>query len=238
MTKKTRKTHKMRKVLLTVCCAALLVCVTSGATVAYLTSTDEVKNTFTVGNVEITLDEAKVNEKGEPVDANGNVIDDNSDATAPRVDNNRYKLMPGRTYTKDPTVTVKGGSEECYVRVFVEFTNSDKLDEVFPKANLTSLFVGYDGNVWKYIDNVEDNTKHTRTYEFRYYQPVAALTDGDDEDALPDDVVMPAVFTGIAIPGTIANADLAKLNGTEINVTAQAIQKDGFDTAAEAWAKF
>ncbi|MDY5219810.1 MAG: SipW-dependent-type signal peptide-containing protein [Eubacteriales bacterium] len=237
MTKKTRKTHKMRKVLLTVCCAALLVCVTIGATVAYLTSTDKVENTFTVGNVDITLDEAKVNEKGEPVDANGNVIDDNSDATAPRVDNNRYKLMPGRTYTKDPTVTVKGGSEECYVRVFVEFTNSDKLDEVFPNANLTSLFVGYNGSDWEYIDNVEDNAEHTRTYELRYKTTVTALTD-NDSDGKPDDVVLPAVFTGIAIPGTIKNADLAKLNGTEINVTAQAIQKDGFDTAAEAWAKF
>ena len=48
------------KVLLLTLCAALLVCATVLATMAFLTDTAEVKNTFTVGNVDITLDEAKV----------------------------------------------------------------------------------------------------------------------------------------------------------------------------------
>ena len=51
---------KLRRILLTVCSAALLVCVTVGATVAYLTSTETVTNTFTVGKVDITLDEAAI----------------------------------------------------------------------------------------------------------------------------------------------------------------------------------
>ena len=42
-----KKTHKMRKIMLALFSAMLLVCVTVGATVAYLTSTDEVVNTFT-----------------------------------------------------------------------------------------------------------------------------------------------------------------------------------------------
>ena len=53
------------KALLLVMCAVLLVVTTVMATLAFLTSTTKVvKNTFTVGNVVITLDEA-------PVDANG-----------------------------------------------------------------------------------------------------------------------------------------------------------------------
>lgn len=77
-------------------------------TLAYLTSTtDEVKNTFTVGSVAITLDEA-------PVDANG------KKTTGDRVTANTYKLMPGHEYDKDPTVHFKAGSEASYLFVKVE----------------------------------------------------------------------------------------------------------------------
>ena len=72
-------------------------------TLAYLTSTDTVKNTFTVGKVNITLDEAEV-------DMNGVAA-----TPAKRVKKNEYKLMPGHTYTKDPMVTVLAGSEPSYI---------------------------------------------------------------------------------------------------------------------------
>lgn len=49
-------------------CAVLLVVTTVFATMAYLTSQDSVNNTFTVGKVEITLDEAQVNDYGVPTD--------------------------------------------------------------------------------------------------------------------------------------------------------------------------
>ncbi|MGN0758520.1 MAG: SipW-dependent-type signal peptide-containing protein, partial [Candidatus Ventricola sp.] len=102
---------KLRRILLTVCSAALLVCVTVGATVAYLTSTDEVVNSFTVGNVQIKLDEAKANEDGTP-----------DTTVTDRVKANSYKLLPGHTYNKDPMVTVLKGSESCYVKMTVTFT--------------------------------------------------------------------------------------------------------------------
>ena len=92
------------KALLLTLCAVLLVAASVLGTMAYLTSTDSVENTFTVGSVAITLDEAKVDENGTPV------------ANADRVEANSYKLMPGHTYTKDPTVTVEKGSESSYVR--------------------------------------------------------------------------------------------------------------------------
>ena len=46
------------KALLLTLCAVLLVAASVMGTMAYLTSTDKVENTFTVGNVKITLDEA------------------------------------------------------------------------------------------------------------------------------------------------------------------------------------
>ena len=99
-----------RKALLLSLCAVLLVVASVMGTMAYLTSTATVTNTFTVGDaVTITLDEAKVNPDGTPVTGAG----------AARVTQNSYKLMPGHEYTKDPTVHVTGG--KCYV--FVKVTN-------------------------------------------------------------------------------------------------------------------
>ena len=92
------------KALLLTLCAVLLVAASVMGTMAYLTSTDTVENTFTVGNVKITLDEAKVDTDGTPA------------APAERVKANSYKLLPGHTYTKDPTVTVIKGSESSYVQ--------------------------------------------------------------------------------------------------------------------------
>lgn len=101
------KKKNLKKLLLAVCCAALLVCVSIGATVAYLTSKDEVKNTFTVGKVNITLDETDVTLNG-------------TKDTDTRVDANDYKLMPGHEYIKDPIVHVTAGSEPCWVFISVK----------------------------------------------------------------------------------------------------------------------
>ena len=100
--------NKMKKFALIAVCAALLVCVTISATVAYLTSTAKVENTFTVGKVAITLDEAKVTAAGVPVEG------------AARVTANKYHLLPGNQYVKDPIVHVDANSESCIVFVKVE----------------------------------------------------------------------------------------------------------------------
>ena len=84
--------------------AVLLVTATIFGTMAYLTSTDEVVNTFTVGSVAIQLDEAKANTDGTLVEG------------ADRVDANSYKLLPVHTYAKDPIETVLSGSENSYIR--------------------------------------------------------------------------------------------------------------------------
>lgn len=98
-----------KKALLMTLCAVMLVVASVMGTMAYLTSTDSVTNTFTVGNVQITLDEAKVN------------LDGSLDTTATnRVKANSYKLLPGHAYTKDPTVHVDANSEQCWLFVKVE----------------------------------------------------------------------------------------------------------------------
>ena len=127
-----------RKALLLSLCAVLLVVASVMGTMAYLTSTATVTNTFTVGDaVTITLDEAKVNPDGTPV----------TGADAARVTQNSYRLMPGHKYTKDPTVHVTGG--ECYV--FVKVTNG--LTGLEAEANTIEAQMEAKG--WKAVTSVD-----------------------------------------------------------------------------------
>ncbi|MDY2925834.1 MAG: SipW-dependent-type signal peptide-containing protein, partial [Eubacteriales bacterium] len=129
----------MKKKLLIMSVAMVLVCAFAvGMTIAYLTSTDRVVNTFTVGNVQIKLDEAAANSDGTLV------------PNADRVKANSYKLIPGHTYNKDPMVTVLSGSESSYIKMTVTFTKSAELVAIFAPngADLTSIFNGYDSTNW------------------------------------------------------------------------------------------
>lgn len=203
------------KALLMLLCAVLLVAGSVLGTLAYLTSTDTVTNTFTVGNVSIKLDEAKANTDGTLV------------ANADRVKANTYKLLPGHTYNKDPMVTVLKGSESSYIKLNVVVTKSAELDAI--GVDLLTTFKGYDSANWIYKGNTEDTTANTRTYEFWYKETVAA----------PDaDVALDALFDQVVIPGTITNVQLATIEGMTITVTAHAIQADGFADAAAAWAAY
>lgn len=208
-----------RKALLLTFCAVLLVVASVLGTIAYLTSQDEVKNTFTVGQVAINLDEAKVNPDGTPV------------ANADRVKANSYKLLPGHTYTKDPTVTVLSGSESSYIKMTVTFTQAKELNDIFAPngANLTSIFKGYDSANWIAKGNTKNTTANTRTYEFWYKEAV---------DAPTTDVKLDALFDSITVPNDITGKQLATIQGMKITVNAYAIQADGFETAKDAWDAF
>lgn len=232
------------KALLLTLCAVLLIAASVLGTMAYLTSTDTVTNTFTVGKVEIKLDETDV-----------------TNPTGPRVTANSYKLMPGTTYTKDPTVTVKAGSEESYVRMKVTFNNATDIialctDPEFAEDGPTGVenayplirmvnFVEANAAKWDGIipDNMMDteemlaNAKYfvydkatdTLTYYF-YYNETVAAPDGD--------VVLPVLFDKVTLPEWVTSDQLATLEDFQITVVAEAIQADGFANAGAAWAAF
>lgn len=208
-----------KKAIIAALCAVMLVVGSVAGTMAYLTSTDEVVNTFTVGNVQIKLDEAKANADGTLVDG------------ADRVKANSYKLLPGHTYNKDPMVTVLKDSESSYVKMTVTFTKAAELDAIFAPngANMTSIFNGYNSTNWTYKGNTENTTDNTRTYEFWYKEAVAAPD---------DDVALDALFDSITVPGSITNTQLATIEGMTITVNAYAIQADGFAKAEAAWAAY
>ena len=209
----------MKKKLMTVLALVLVVAMSVAGTYAYLTSTDEVVNTFTVGDVQIKLDEAEANPDGSLVEG------------ADRVKANSYKLLPGHTYNKDPMVTVLKGSESSYVKMTVTFSKASELDAIFAPdgANMTRIFNGYDSAEWELKGVTENASDNTRTYEFWYKEAVAAPT---------TDVALDALFDSITVPGGIDNDQLKTIEGMTITVNAYAIQADGFGTAEAAWAAY
>ena len=80
-----------------------------GGTLAWLIAdTDPVVNTFTYGDINITLEETKVDEDGNPVlDPDGNPEKTKT--------GNEYKMIPGASYLKDPIVTVLPDNEACWL---------------------------------------------------------------------------------------------------------------------------
>ena len=220
---------KMYKAMLLVLCAVLLVVASVMGTLAYLQmTTGTVQNTFTVGKVEITLDEAKVNAYGELVDVNGNVTTAGADNLAPRIPDgnstgNEYKLIPGHEYTKDPTVTVKAGSEACYV--FVKVTNNISAIEA-----ATTIFDQIEDNDWNVLYTFGEN------YTTAIYYMLVDATDVD---------VKYPVFNTFKIKTDADGQTLKNYDGETIEITAYAIQMDGlvdpemteWENADAAWTK-
>ena len=130
-----------------------------GGTIAYLTSNDSVTNTFTVGKVDITLDEAQVNEYGAAV------------TPAARVDANTYKLIPGHTYTKDPIIHVAAGSEDCWLFAKIE-------NNLGTAATLTMgtgwTEIDSTNHVWAYNTKVSAGANVTVFTQFTFSKDVTA----------------------------------------------------------------
>jgi predicted ribosomally synthesized peptide with SipW-like signal peptide len=179
------KNNKIIKTLALAACAILLVVGSVAGTLAYLTDTDEVNNTFTAGKVAITMTESKVDLYGEPV------------TPATRVQENEYKLIPGHTYVKDPTIYVADDSEECYI--FFKLVN------------------GLGANVEFDIGSNWTNITGTNVY---YYN--STLTAGQQCTA----------FNTFTVIGT---ADVESIKNETVDITAYAVQADGFANAVAAW---
>lgn len=199
------KAKTKTKALLMSLCAVLLVAASVLGTMAYLTDSKDVKNTFTVGNVAIKLDEAKVDENGtQVVDKDGNPV--------ARVTENEYKLLPGHTYTKDPIIHVDANSEDCYLFVKVD----NQITAIEADGN-TTVAAQMAAKGWKAVEDKDGIYVYVGTTA----APVAVKAN--------DNVT---VFEQLVIAGTVDGDTLKNYENKTITVTAYAVQKDGFEGKA------
>ena len=133
---------------------------------------------------------------------------------ATKVDN--YKIIPGVDLPKDPTVEVKANSEACWLFVKVEEENWP----AFVDANKTKNVSYSIANDWNALQGQTGV----------YYRTVDATTTDTSFDVLKDNEV--------TVSDTLTKEDIKGINtNPTLTFTAYAVQKDGIDTAADAWAK-
>ena len=172
------------KIFIVAMSLVLVIATAVGTTLALLTDrTATVKNTFTVGDVQITLTETT---------------------------GNSYKLVPGKTIEKDPKVTVKANSEDCWL--FVKIEKSAGLDTLFT-VNVDTGWTALDGQAGV------------------YYREVTSSTTAQDFFIIKDNKITVKDVTSAVLQ------EAAK-NEIYLSFTAYACQKEGVADATTAWSKF
>ena len=216
---------KKKSILMAAIAVMLVAVLVVGGTLAYFTDTKSATNTFTVGDVKIKLDESNVN------DPNGD-----------RVTSNEYTdVFPGIQYKKDPVVT-NTGKNDAYVRAVVTIENgmnwmglynenvwTAPQEEAFMKLICDKLGAGWSIENIAYVTNAErGSTDFVATLKY-----TGVLKSGDATSAMFENVMLPTNATANDIATRVAQ------NGVfHIDVVAQAIQADGFDTWEAAFTAF
>ena len=210
-----------KKLTLVVTCIVLVAAMVIGGTLAYFTDSKTATNTFTMGNVNIKLDETDIkNPEGD------------------RVTSNAYDVYPGEVVTKDPIVH-NTGKNGAYIRATVNVYNWMNLvaayypdfKETFPNDGYKvalNLLVGELGEGWSVVDVVAGDTFTIGQFDAKFvlkYDGVLAA--GADTTAM---------FQTVTIPAGIDNANASSFQS--VKVVAQAIQADGFNTWEAAFAAY
>ena len=237
--KKTKKKRLLTAAVL-VLAAVALVMATVFTTVAYLTGSSAVSNTFTVGNVMIAMYESKV-------DADGKKLEEYRNGAKKDSDGNNYHLLPGATYDKDPTIYIDASSDKAYV--FVKIRNNIHNIE---KGN----FIHQDGTTVT-SDDAPTIREQLAAYGWQFYLKTATgdvfvyvgavgtgaglqngtlLTDTDLKDVQDGKKPVTSVGgTGVAQEFNLfdtftidEHADVSVYGGAKVTLTAFAIQTKGF----------
>lgn len=193
-----------KKALILVSALTMAMTATVGGTVAWLVdSTQKVTNTFTYGDINITLEETDTN-SDEYGDESVQGDDDDNPNT------NTYEMVPGTKIKKDPTVTVLGDSEACWL--FVELEESANFAD-FMSYEMADGWTKLEDGVWYCTTTYKATDQEFGVLKNNEVTVKDTITK-DDLNALDADESYPT-----------------------LTVTAYAVQYEGFATAAAAWAQ-
>ena len=124
-----QRKQRNRRIAMTVALVLVVALASIGGTIAWLTATTApVTNTFTASDIDITLTETGATNNAKS-----------------------FKMVPGSTIDKDPKVTVKAGSEACWLFVKIEkSTNLDNFISYTVATGWTEL-TGVDGVYYREV---------------------------------------------------------------------------------------
>lgn len=208
---KKARTNNARRILLLVGLMSLVAVISIGGTIAWLTaSTDAVTNTFTTADINIELTETKA--------PNGDDLKPSEKWDA--------KLIPDANYKKNPTVSVKAGSEACWLFVHVDAQNNT-IKDAEGKTVIAQIVKFTIADGWLPV------TDHDGYYYRNVSEVAADATEVPTFSVLKDDTVK------ISEALTKEQEKALKDAKTEpkIVITAAAVQKDNVANVAAAWDK-
>lgn len=191
----------MKKKILAISLVVSLVAVAAlGITLAYFTDTKAVNNTFTMGNVKITLEEI--------------VGYDENESPLIQTEGHAYPTTaPGDVLTKKPYVT-NTGSNSAWVFLKLTLSDAAAFNALLPnlQAAVDNGVIDFNSTDWTFLSNKVDGS--TRVIWIAY------------KTALAPTETTEAPFTTITIPTTWTNANVETLgeDGFSLNVEAHAIQ--------------
>jgi len=152
-----------------------------GVTVAFLiASSKPVINTFTIGDIQLSLSETT---------------------------GDKYRLVPGTTVSKDPTLTVKAGSDACWLFFVIDAS-----------ADLDNYVVYTPAAGWKSVPGMQD----------AYYRQVEKTDTDIAFPLLQDDAIY--------VKDTVTEEQLSAIKTAPgLAFTGYAVQKVELATVEEAW---
>lgn len=190
-----------KKVLVSVIAVSLVLCCAMGGTLAWLTDRASVENIFTVGNIDIDLVETTGSE---------------------------YKIIPGCDIAKDPVVTVKANSVDCWLFVKIDEGSWPEFKETDSEKRKVDYALA---NEWLALDSEK--------YPGVYYRKVNASGNEQQFAVLAEDKV--------TVSKNLTKEELLKVTTKPtLTVTAYAVQYYNGENAsgerthfgpAEAWAE-
>ncbi len=198
---------KKNKVILAVTILFLVFLV--GGAIAFFTDTKSKTNTFTIGNVEITLTEPNWSE----TDSNSNGVPDAAE-----------NLMPGDSVAKDPTIT-NVGSNDAYVfaKVVMPCTTDTTPEEIFTYTTNSGWYLMNNGTC--------SSGSATKIYAYGTSSSMTTLppTSGSNSTA--------ALFSSVSINSTIDGSESNLTGNQDVVVTGYAIQTTGLTdtTPSSIW---
>lgn len=124
---------------------AMSTAVAAGSSLAYFTDSEDVTNTFTVGDVDIDLTEPLWNPTEEHI------------------------ISPGAEIAKNPTVT-NAGINDAYIRVKVTISDFDTMKSVIPSfagAVDSNIITGFDKTSWDIVSEEDSGNDHIVTLLYK-----------------------------------------------------------------------
>ncbi len=209
---------KKKNILSLVLALALVAALAVGGTLAYFTDNDTEKNTFTMGHVDINLDESNGDK-----DKDGNEVWTDNGLTYD-------KVLPGAELTKKARVTVQKGSADCYVMVKVDLVVDEK-----DKWNGTTGFK--DEDIEKLYDAVRTAIAEKSKTSGKNWKVSPATGNGPFQcvyDGIATENEELPLFDSIKIPGEEFKNNTAN-HQFKIELNAYAIQSDNVDPKTLDW---